>query len=107
MRQAPIGWQRLRPYRQMAAEILTVGSVLAILAASVLGLNFWLTDASRSATDATDIGRTDGKLRLTKISYICTISTVSPLSFSVAGLARPPRLASLFLGTPHGNECLY
>ena len=50
-------WRRLLPYRRMAIEILTVGGVLAILAGAVLALNYWLTDASGSATSTADIGR--------------------------------------------------
>lgn len=49
---------RLRSHRWAAAiEALIVVGVLALLALAVLALNFWLTDASRSATDATDISR--------------------------------------------------
>ena len=50
-------WRKLQPYRRAAIETLIVAGVLAILAGAVLALNYWLTDASRSATGAADIGR--------------------------------------------------
>ena len=50
-------WRKLQPYRRAAIEILIVAGVLAILAGAVLALNYWLTDASRIATAAADIGR--------------------------------------------------
>ena len=50
-------WRKLQPYRRAAIEILLVAGILAILAGAVLALNYWLTDASRSATAAADIGR--------------------------------------------------
>ena len=51
-------WRRIRSYRWAAAiEALIVVGVVALLAVAVLVLNFWLTDASRSATDPTDISR--------------------------------------------------
>lgn len=49
---------RLRSHRWVAAiEALIVIGVVVLLAGAVLALNFWLTDASRSATDPTDISR--------------------------------------------------
>ncbi len=46
---------KLRSHRRGAViEAAIVIGVLAILAGAVLALNFWLTDASRSATDPTD-----------------------------------------------------
>ena len=50
-------WRKLQPYRRAAIEILIVAGILAILAGAVLALNYWLTDASGSATAAADIGR--------------------------------------------------
>lgn len=49
---------KLRSHRRgVVIEASMVVGVLAILAGAVLALNFWLTDASRSATDPTDISR--------------------------------------------------
>lgn len=48
----------LVPYHRGAAiEALIVVGVLLLLAASTLGLNYWLTDASRTLTGATEISR--------------------------------------------------
>ena len=48
----------LRPHRRaVAIEVLIVVGVLLLLAGAALGLNYWLTDASRTATSITDISR--------------------------------------------------
>ena len=48
----------LRPHRRaVAIEVLIVVGVLLLLAGAAVGLNYWLTDASRTGTSATDISR--------------------------------------------------
>ncbi len=48
----------LRSYRRGAAiEVLVVVGVLLFLAGAALGLNYWLTDDSRTGTSPTDISR--------------------------------------------------
>ena len=46
-------WRRLRPYRRLALETLVVAGVLAVLLATTLGLNRWLTNASRAGSNPT------------------------------------------------------
>ena len=48
----------LRPHRRaVAIEVSIVVGVLLLLAGAAVGLNYWLTDASRTGTSTTDISR--------------------------------------------------